>query len=75
MPNDAFLDTLWGIAGIGFIASAVAALGRAAWWHSVLLPVTCLSLLLTLLDWRVAFAGVVVNVVVFGVLLFSPTLR
>lgn len=62
---------LWAIAAIGFVVGAVALFVPWPWWRSVLLPVTGLSLLLTALDWNVAFAGFAVDVAILGLLLFA----
>lgn len=66
------LGVLWAVAAVGFIVGAAGMVGRAPWWHVVLLTVTCLSLALTTLDWTVAYAGVVVDVVILLALLFVP---
>lgn len=65
---------LWIVPAIGFILAAVALLAGWGWWQSVLIGVTFVSLLLTVLDWRVAYAGVVVNLVILGVLILEPRL-
>jgi len=62
---------LWTVAAFGFIVAAVALLAGSTWWRSVLLAVTGLSLVLTALDWNVAFAGVFVNVAILAVLFFA----
>jgi hypothetical protein len=61
----------WALAAIGFVAGAVGLMARLPWWRSVLLPVTELSLVLTALDWNVAFAGVGVNLVILALLLIG----
>lgn len=61
---------LWAIAAFGFVVVGVALFGRWPWWRSVLLPVTTLSLMLTALDWNVAFAGLFVNAAILAVLFF-----
>jgi hypothetical protein len=53
---------------VGFVVSAVALLAVSTWWRSLLVLMTCFSLVLTALDWNVAFAGVTVNVVILGLL-------
>ncbi|HTM27021.1 MAG TPA: hypothetical protein VL225_17610 [Vicinamibacterales bacterium] len=62
---------LWTVAAFGFIVAAVALLAGSTWWRSVLLAITGLSLVLTALDWNVAFAGVFVNVAILAVLFFA----
>jgi hypothetical protein len=65
---------LWVVPAVGFILAAVAMLAGWSWWPPVLIGVTLFSLLLTVLDWRVAYAGVVVNLVILGVLTLEPRL-
>ena len=45
---------LWVVPAVGFILGAVAMLAGWSWWQFLLLVVTPLSLLLTILDLRVA---------------------
>jgi hypothetical protein len=59
---------LWAVAAVGFVVGAVELWARWTWWRSVLLPVTALSLVLTMLDWQVAFAGIAVDVVILALL-------
>lgn len=63
---------LWVVPAVGFIVAAVAILAGWSWWQPVLIGVTFVSLLLTILDWRVAYAGVVVNLVILAVLALEP---
>jgi hypothetical protein len=63
---------LWAVAAIGFVAAAVAWLMNRAWWQAALLWVTLFSLLLTVLDWQVAIAGVVINLVILVALGLTP---
>ena len=55
---------MWAVAAVGFIVSAIAMLTSSRWWQPVLLGVTVFSLLLTGLDWSLAFAGVALNLVI-----------
>ena len=55
---------LWGVAAIGFVVASIAMLTNRSWWRLVLLAVTLLSLVITILDSSLAFAGVVLNVVI-----------
>lgn len=52
---------LWALAAIGFIVGAVALLAGWGWWQPVLVGVTLFSLVLTGLDWSVAYAGIIIN--------------
>ena len=65
---------LWVVPAVGFILAAVAMLAGWSWWQPALIGVTLFSLLLTILDWRVAYAGVVVNLVILAVLALEPHL-
>lgn len=59
---------LWMAPAVGFVVSGFA---LACGWHEwlpIVLAATCLSLVLTALDWSVAYAGVVVNVVILVLL-------
>jgi hypothetical protein len=62
---------LWAVAAVGFVASAISLLAGWPWWRSQMVLATCCSLVLTTLDWRVAFAGVAVNVVILGLVWLS----
>ena len=57
---------MWAVAAVGFIVSAIAMLIGSSWWQPVLIGVTVFSLLLTGLDWNLAFAGVVLNLVILA---------
>jgi hypothetical protein len=68
------LGALWAVAAVGFVVSAISLLAGWTWWRSLMVPVTCFSLVLTTVDWSVAFAGVAVNVVILGLLWLAPRL-
>ena len=55
---------LWGVVAVGFVVASIAMLTNRSWWRSALLAVTMLSLVVTILDSSLAFAGVVLNVVI-----------
>ena len=63
---------LWAVAAIGFIVSTIAMISGWEWWQPVLLGITIFSLILTALDWKVAYAGVIVNIIILGVLVLGP---
>lgn len=63
---------LWAVAAVGFVVSAAAMVVEWNAWRSLLLVVTLFSLVLTVLDWSVAYAGVVVNLAILGVLVVGP---
>ncbi|PCR91036.1 ABC transporter permease [Natrinema ejinorense] len=60
---------LWGVAAVGFVVSAGAFLTDWQSWRWLLVAVTLFSLALTVLDWTVAYAGVVANLGILGLLL------
>jgi hypothetical protein len=60
---------LWVFPAIGFLAAAAGLMLGYGWWGWVLAASTVLSLVLTALDYRVAFAGIVINVVILLLLL------
>ena len=63
---------LWLIAGIGFILAALALLFGWLWWQPILLISLALSLVVTALDWQVAFRGGILDVVILATLLLLP---
>ncbi len=63
---------LWLVPAFGFVVSGTAMLAGAAWWPPLVTLMAVVSLGLTLLDWSVAYAGAVVNVVTLGVLWLGP---
>lgn len=63
---------LWVIPAVGFFVAGVAMLAGWTWWPVLVGVMAVLSLVLTLLDWSVAYAGAVVNVVILGMLWLGP---
>jgi len=68
----ALFGALWLVPAIGFVVAAVALWLGATWWQPLLFSVTLFSLALTALDWNIAFAGVVVNLVILALLWLEP---
>jgi hypothetical protein len=68
------VGVLWGGAALGFVVAAVAFWQDWSAWRTILMGVTLVSLMLTMLDWTVAYAGVVVNVVILAMLVLAPRL-
>lgn len=63
---------LWSVAAIGFVTSAVGIFADWRRWQELLIAVTILSLVLTILDWTIAYAGIFVNLAILaGLLLHS----
>lgn len=63
---------LWAVAAVGFVAAATALLFGWFWWKPVLAGVAAFSLALTALDWKVASAGVILNIVILAWLALVP---
>lgn len=63
---------LWLVPALGFVVAAVGLWLGAPWWQALLLPVTLFSLVLTALDWNIASAGAVVNLVILALLWLGP---
>ncbi len=57
---------LWGVVAVGFIVVAIGLFARWNWYRAALLGVMLLSLVVTALDWTVAYTGVVVNIAILG---------
>ena len=68
----AVYGALWTVAAIGFIVAALALFSGWNWLQPVLLGVTLFSLVLTALDWGVAYAGVIVNIAILVILILGP---
>lgn len=63
---------LWVVPAVGFIVVPVALLAGWEWWRPLLVAVTLMSLVLTFLDWSVAYAGVVINLIILAVVWLGP---
>jgi hypothetical protein len=70
----ALYGLLWAVAAFGFIVAALAFWSGWGWWSVGLVGVTIFSLLLTALDWQVAYAGVVINLVILALVWLRPLL-
>ncbi len=57
---------LWGLAALGFVVAAIALLTGAGWWRPLLGSVALFSLALTALDWKDAFAGAILNIIILA---------
>ncbi|MBE2233648.1 MAG: ABC transporter permease [Anaerolinea sp.] len=68
----ALYGALWALAAFGFAVAAAALLAGWEWYRPLLLGVALFSLALTALDWKVAFAGVVMNVIILAWLWLAP---
>jgi len=65
----ALFGWLWVLPAVGLVAVAVALLVGWAWWPSVLVAVSLVSLVLTALDWSHAFRGAVVDAAILALIL------
>jgi hypothetical protein len=65
---------LWAGAALGFWLGTLAFLMDWPTWRTVLIRVTLFSLVLTTLDWTVAYAGLVVNLGILIALFLAPRL-
>ena len=62
----------WGVAALGFVLTSAAYLFGWAWWRPALMAMTLLSLIITILDYGPAMAGIAVNLVILTFLMISP---
>jgi hypothetical protein len=62
---------LWAVAAVGFVAASVGMLTDSNWWQPALIFVSVFSLVLTGLDSSLAFAGVILNLVILALLFWS----
>ena len=65
---------LWAMAAIGFVLSAIALLAGWGWYRPILMGVAMFSLALTALDWKVASAGAILNIVILAWLWLAPNI-
>ncbi len=63
---------LWLVPALGFMATSIAMIGRWPRWQSDILVVTLISILITLLDWKMAFGGTMMNVFILIAFQFAP---
>ena len=67
-----FFGALWIFPAVGFVVIGTALLMGWSWWQSMLVPVTLFSLILTYVDWNIAYAGPIVNIAILGLVWWSP---
>jgi hypothetical protein len=67
-----FFGVLWIFPAVGFVVIGTALLMSWSWWQSMLVPVTLFSLILTDVDWSNAFAGLMANIAILGLVWWSP---
>ncbi len=66
---------LWVLPGLGFVLGGATLLVGQAMWVPLVMVMSLVSLVMTVLDFRVAFAGVILNVVILAVVWLGPILR
>ncbi|KAA3660070.1 MAG: ABC transporter permease [Chloroflexi bacterium] len=67
-------SSIWLIAAVGFIVGAIGLVTNQSWAMPVLLSTSALSIVITALDWEVAFRGTIISAVVIVLLLIAPRL-
>ena len=67
-----FFGALWIFPAVGFIVIGIALLMGWSWWRAMLVPVILFSLILTDVDWSNAFAGLIANIAILGLVWWSP---
>jgi hypothetical protein len=70
----AVYGALWAAAAVGFVLAATAMSFGWNGWKLVLTGVTIFSLALTALDWIVASAGAILNIVILAWLWLAPNI-
>ncbi len=65
---------LWLVAAAAFILADIGLVTGQSWWPPLMVGAAVLSLVITALAWRVAYTGVVINVVILALLLIVPRL-
>lgn len=63
---------LWLLPTLGFILAGVGFFLHASWWQPVLIISSLASLIITGMDWKNAFLGTLIDVILLAVILFSP---
>ncbi len=69
------IGVVWLLVALAFVGVGAGLWFRAAWWWPAALAVTAISLVLTVFSLPQAVAGVVLNVVLLGAILFVPQVR
>lgn len=67
-----WFGAMWLLSALGFVAGAAFLFFDLYIWKPVLIGVAVLSLVITVLDYKEAYAGIVVNVAVLGLILLWP---
>lgn len=67
-----WFGVLWLLSLIGFVVAGIGLTTGQPWWQFILIPVTLLSLVVCILDWGYAYAGVLINVLILILLGVLP---
>ena len=63
---------LWLAAAVGFVIAAVGLGADQSWWKPVIVGVALLSLVISALDWNVAYGGVGIGLVIVIAVIAGP---
>ena len=63
---------LWLLPTLGFILAGGGFFLHASWWQPVLIIASLASLIIMGMDWKNAFLGILIDVILLAVILFSP---
>jgi hypothetical protein len=58
---------------VGFVIAAVGMAFDTEWWRTLMAVMALLSLVLTLLDFKMAYGGPIVNILILLLILFYPS--
>ena len=70
-PGIRIFGVLWILPAVGFLVSAAGLWFGWWWWLPTVVVSTIVSLLLTTVDWNVAFAGAITDIAIVMLLLFA----
>jgi len=62
---------LWGVAGAAFVVAGIGLASGASWWVQATAGAAALSLVLSLLDWRIAYVAAAVDATVLAGLVMT----
>ena len=65
------LGMLWGVAGAAFVVAGIGLASGTSWWVQATAGAAALSLLLSLLDWRIAYVAAAVDATVLAGLVMT----
>lgn len=65
-------SSIWLVVTIGFVAGAIGLATNQSWAMPVLFVTSVLSIIITALDWEVAFRGTIISAVMVVLMLIGP---